>query len=61
MNMNTEQSLMKEQLYFKESLWRGKIFDGEWIESSGAQADDREPATGSILTRAGARPPRYQF
>jgi benzaldehyde dehydrogenase (NAD) len=53
MNMNTEQSLMKEQLYFKESLWRGKIFDGDWIESSGGQADDIEPATGSILTRVG--------
>lgn len=41
------------QPYLKESLWRGKIFDGDWIESSGGQADDIEPATGSILTRVG--------
>ena len=44
---------MKEQLYLKESLWRGKIFDGGWIESSGGQADDIEPATGSVLTPVG--------
>ena len=44
---------MKERLYFKQSLWRGKIFDRDWIESSGGQADDIGPATGSILTRVG--------
>jgi Aldehyde dehydrogenase family len=51
--MNTQQYLMKEQLYFNESLWRGKMFDGGWIESSGGQADDIEPATGSVLARVG--------
>jgi hypothetical protein len=40
---------MQQQLYFNESLWRGKMFDGGWIESSGGI----EPATGSVLARVG--------
>jgi len=44
---------MEQQLHFKEAQWRGKIYDGAWIKSSGGQADDIEPATGSILTSVG--------
>jgi Aldehyde dehydrogenase family len=44
---------MQQQLHFKEAQWRGKIYDGAWIKSSGGQADDIEPATGWILTSVG--------
>jgi hypothetical protein len=44
---------MEQQLHFKEAQWRGKIYDGAWIKSSGGQADDIEPATGWILTSVG--------
>jgi hypothetical protein len=44
---------MQQQLYFNESLWRSKMFDGGWTESSGGQADGIEPATGSVQARVG--------
>ena len=46
-------STMQQQLHFREAQWRGKLYDGAWINPGGGQAGDLEPATGSILTRVG--------
>jgi hypothetical protein len=36
-----------------ESVWRGKIYSGEWVDGTGGDAPVVEPATGREIGRAG--------
>jgi benzaldehyde dehydrogenase (NAD) len=39
--------------YLDEGTWNGKIFNGEWVTSSGGSSPIREPATGDELGQFG--------
>src|ERR687891_477894 len=39
--------------FLDESTWTGRIFNGEWVASSGGSSPVREPATGGELSQYG--------
>lgn len=39
--------------FFDESIWSGKIFNGDWVPAGGGKLDVAEPATRQTLTVAG--------
>jgi benzaldehyde dehydrogenase (NAD) len=43
--------------FLDESTWRGKVYSGGWVSSSGGEAAVTEPATGAELGRAGIAGP----
>jgi benzaldehyde dehydrogenase (NAD) len=43
--------------FLGEDTWTGKIFNGEWVTSSGGQSPIREPATGGDLGQYGLAAP----